>query len=200
MIATTHSMHHTNIQAQDRVLRAQFNTDATRALRSASRAVQEGGADWFKKYLLLDFLDGGRDLRGVDCWGLIYVIYLSELGIRLPSYHDLSPQEQKAVSVQVESDTIVRPWIDVPLQEIRPFDMVILRGLSNAGGERYEWLSNHMGIVTIPPYVMHIEDISGVMHLPIMDTDVRMRDNLLSRRVRRIVRHEQSLDLGGRAD
>lgn len=180
----------THAQAHARLLKEQNNTDATRALRSGSQAAL-GEPQWFKKYMLFEFLDGGRSRAGVDCWGLIYAIYKHELGIILPSYDNLSPQEQMAVSKQVESDTIVRPWIDVPFGEMKPFDMVILRGLAQHGG-KFQWMSNHMGIVTIPPYVMHIEDISGVMHLPIMDTLDRAKDDLLSRRVRRIVRHEKA--------
>lgn len=143
--------------------------------------------------MLYEFLDGGRSFKGVDCWGLIYSVYKCELGIILPSYDDLSPQQQKEVSDQVEKDTVVRPWIDVPLSEMRPFDMVILRGLAQSKG-KFQWMSNHVGIVTIPPYIMHIEDAGGVMHLPIMNTNQRRCDDLLSRRVRRIVRHERTLD------
>jgi len=182
-------------QFRANLLQEQINTAATRALRSAGCAAQEDPS-WFRKYMLYDFLDGGRNYKGVDCWGLIYSVYKHELGIVLPSYDDLSPQEQMAVSDQVEKDTVARPWIDVPLNEMRPFDMCVLRGLAQHKG-RFQWMSNHVGVVTIPPYVMHIEDAAGVMHLPIMDTNQRRRDDLLSRRVRRIVRHEQSLDLNG---
>lgn len=173
-------------------LAAQFNTTEPHALRSASRAAQDDPS-WFRKFMLAEFLDGGREFQiGIDCWGLIYSAYRYELGIQLPSYDNLSPQQQHEVSLQVEQDTVVLPWIDVPLQEMQPFDMVILRGLAEHGG-RYKWMSNHMGIVTIPPFVMHIEDISGVMHLPIMNTDKVMKNDLLSRRVRRIVRHKDAV-------
>jgi len=38
------------------------------------------------KYISLSYKDHGRSFEGVDCWGLIYLIYKTEYNIILPTY------------------------------------------------------------------------------------------------------------------
>lgn len=45
---------------------------------------------WIEKYVGLPFLDLGRDTSGLDCWGLVKLIYGQELGIELPDYFTYS--------------------------------------------------------------------------------------------------------------
>lgn len=38
------------------------------------------------RYVGLAYQDKGRDFDGVDCWGLVYLLYKTLLGVYLPSY------------------------------------------------------------------------------------------------------------------
>lgn len=41
---------------------------------------------WWQKYIGIPFLDRGRTWQGVDCGGLLYLIYKTELNIDLPGF------------------------------------------------------------------------------------------------------------------
>lgn len=45
-------------------------------------------AGWSNAYVGLPWLDGGRDSAGLDCWGLVRLVYEDRFGVELPSLSD----------------------------------------------------------------------------------------------------------------
>ncbi len=86
---------------------------------------------WSHRYIGIPYRDKGRTGRGLDCWGLVRLVYADLLGIELPSYDDsyvsaggdLSERQQIAAIVagaQAGGD-----WIEVGKPD--EFDILVFR-------------------------------------------------------------------------
>lgn len=43
----------------------------------------------FSKYIDLPFIPNGRSFNGIDCYGLVWLMYKEELGIVLPDFNEI---------------------------------------------------------------------------------------------------------------
>jgi cell wall-associated NlpC family hydrolase len=105
----------------------------------------EGVPKWCGDYIGIPFQDRGRDRKGLDCYGLVKLIYQDQLGLSLPSYDDVYGQihgEEAAISDKICHEAHGWQRTDQP----EPFDVVVFR---IAG------LPLHVGIVVIPDVMIH---------------------------------------------
>jgi cell wall-associated NlpC family hydrolase len=106
---------------------------------------------WTNKYIDIPFKPDGRDRSGLDCWGLVCLIYKEQLNIELPSWSGVFKDQsigclkQVARSMAIERDR----WVKVDKPE--PFDVILLR----TGA--YIW---HVGVVLTPTTMLHV--MSGI--------------------------------------
>lgn len=79
-------------------------------------------AHWTTEYLEIPFKVHGRDETGLDCWGLVYLIYLEQFGIELPllgnDYIDLQDKNCIRNLCEREVDNPDIGWLSIlPGQE-----------------------------------------------------------------------------------
>lgn len=100
---------------------------------------------WWEKYIGIPFAEKGRDLSGVDCWGLVRLVYKEQLGIDLPSYDreyaDSNDREVLARLVNAEEEKL---WHHP--EKPQPFDVIIINMLG---------MPTHVGIVIDSSKMLH---------------------------------------------
>jgi cell wall-associated NlpC family hydrolase len=114
-----------------------------------------GATGWINRFVGIPFLTGGRSYDGVDCWGLVQLMYSDLWDITLPDMHGYEagvacPRE---LEMFVEAE---RPkWEQVESGAERVGDVVLLR---------ISGCPCHVGVVVYPGSMLHCEDGVGVVH------------------------------------
>ena len=105
---------------------------------------------WTQKYAILPYKTAGRDWQGVDCWGLVFLIYLTELGIQLPLYslYDTIPKDASV-------DKMVNRFRDDWILYDKPFSFSII--LFNFLGK-----CCHMGVMLDDDRFIHCRQQTNV--------------------------------------
>lgn len=100
---------------------------------------------WYDKYRGIPYVEAGRDHNGVDCWGLVWLVYREEFGIDLPEFvgantHEAPELAGKLISMIRAKDFI---WMDDPIEPC---------GVAISKNGDYD----HVGI--------YIKSVHGVLH------------------------------------
>ena len=129
----------------------------------------------FAEYVGLLFKDKGRDRAGLDCWGLLCLVYAEKAGIILPSYRDdyVTAQDYQALESLMQDS--VGDWREIPETDARPLDGVLMQ----RGG-----IECHVGVVVKRGYVLHI---GAEFNFSRIESYRSMR---LQKRISRFMRHE----------
>lgn len=130
-----------------------------------------------ESYIGIPFVEKGRSREGCDCYGLICLVYSELLGVILPSFVNgyVSTQDSEELARLIRGH--IAPWRGIEAGHERPFDGVLL----TEGG-----VPRHMGIVTRPGWLLHVEN-GGTAMLE------RYTDARLKRRVAGFYRHESQI-------
>lgn len=88
---------------------------------------------WATHYIGVPYAPKGREAAtGLDCWGLVRVVYHEQKQVELPSYAEdyATSYDAKEIGalVSLESDT---KWLAVASGSERPYDVVVLRVLGH---------------------------------------------------------------------
>lgn len=123
--------------------------------------------DW-GRYLGIPFVSGGRQISGLDCWGLVRLVYLDGLALDLPSYGEIGAYELARVSRAMDRDKDGEAWADAPTGALKPFDVCVMRlhGSSRIG---------HVGVMVDAKRVLHVEEASASVIVPVTHFTIRER-------------------------
>jgi cell wall-associated NlpC family hydrolase len=100
-------------------------------------------------YVGLQWRSKGREKDGVDCWGLLRLVYKEKLGIQLPSYTDEYLCADDGEAIQALVNGAKDQWTRVHDTMERAYDLVLIRWM---GHER------HVGLVAGAGRILHIEE------------------------------------------
>ena len=101
---------------------------------------------WHNKYIGIPFLDKGRDINGIDCWGLVRLVYKQEYRIDLPNFST----NYEAEDAERMSDLLAQykeGWekIDAPTE-----GCIVLFNILG--------VESHMGIAVSSTHFLHARD------------------------------------------
>ena len=122
--------------------------------------------NWTDRYVGIRFASQGRTLAGCDCWGLVRLIYQTELGITLPEYGEISATDLVEVSKNISSGYVSEPWTAV--DTATEFDVAVMRfhGSRNVG---------HVGVMVDSEHVVHTEKGIDASVVPMNHMTIRHR-------------------------
>lgn len=101
---------------------------------------------WWNEYVGIQYKAKGRDREGLDCWGLVRLVYLEKFDTLLPSFAEV--YEQKEHEKQAELIAMHKEGWEKTSHPATG-DVVLFR---INGSE------SHVGIVTNPSYFLHVRE------------------------------------------
>ena len=94
------------------------------------------------RYVGLPWRERGRTPAGLDCWGLLRLVYASELGIQLPDHSNAYDTTRDAAIGGLVGDGI-GDW--APVADARPLDAILIK--------QAPW---HVGVVVRRGLMLHM--------------------------------------------
>jgi hypothetical protein len=121
-------------------------------------------------YVGLPFLDGGRDAKGCDCWGLVRLVLAEVAGIEVPSYGEISALDLSKVACEIDSGVASETWVRALVPQ--SLDVVVMFARSRE--ERRRRLA-HCGVMVDSSRVLHIEANTDSVVVPVTHGSVKFR-------------------------
>ena len=101
----------------------------------------------FNTYIGIPFKAFGRDSHGLDCWGLVRLIYKHKLDIDLPSYINEYDGIEDRDKIAKAMEKHAYEWLEISSGNEQIFDVILMR---------IRGLPIHVGIVIAPGRMLHI--------------------------------------------
>jgi cell wall-associated NlpC family hydrolase len=120
--------------------------------------------DWWHAYIGLPFGEGRGE---VNCWSLVRRVYRDHLGIDLPGYGEIAARDLMRVVREMARGADADTWCEPRRPGV--FDVVLMR--SARGGRAV----CHVGLIADVARVLHAEEATGTVVVPIDHLTIRGR-------------------------
>lgn len=132
---------------------------------------------WSNAYVGIPFADGGREReQGLDCWGLVRLVFREVRAIELPTYGEVSAEDLKAIALKVKEER--EHWLSVAGRP-RDFDVVLMTGrrVRNVDGAKPARADIHVGLIVDASEmcVLHADLNAHSVCVPLTHDSVRFR-------------------------
>ena len=108
-------------------------------------------ASWADQYIGIPFVDGGRNHKGADCWGLFALILKEQFDIEVPDYTNYVYGEgelKSEISAYIQGRAMLYPWVPVEPENAQPGHGILLKILG---------YPIHVSVVVGGYYMLHTE-------------------------------------------
>ncbi len=108
--------------------------------------------EWVRDYIGIPWLEYGRTLEGVDCWGLLCTVLGKQFGIVVPTYDHITyrgPKKAKDLGDMITRHPEMERWHTVDLEDAVEGDCLLLRLLGHP---------IHVSVIVAPGIMLHIEE------------------------------------------
>ncbi len=109
----------------------------------------------FSKYINIPYKELGRDWNGVDCYGLVVLIFREEVGLHLPDFTDLLYSKER-YEIDKKQDHFLNSigikWVDIKKEQLRPLDVLVFNKINDIK------LSTHVGIYIESNKFIHVQE------------------------------------------
>lgn len=116
-------------------------------------------ADWVDNYIGIPWHWRGRSRAGVDCWGLVCMVYADQMDTQLT---DHVYEDEQAASQTIEEEQTRWPQVEAP----QVGDLGIVRCAHHRADNRYDLGPFHLGIYVGSQQVLHAARELGVILMP----------------------------------
>jgi hypothetical protein len=107
----------------------------------------------------IPFLDRGRDRAGVDCWGLVCLVFKEQLGQIIPEFDGVDPDDDNVIPALIDIEK--QNWAEVAIADRHEFDVVVMTARIVRQGKAFA-PAMHLGIVTPDGNILHTQQPYGV--------------------------------------
>lgn len=121
---------------------------------------------WADPYVGLSHRAKGRERSGLDCYGLLRLVWLDVAGFEMPRF-DGADDPALVIAREARRFDLVEPAAVRPLDAVRMYTDICVAG-------RWQRAPIHLGVVVTPGLVLHIEQgrtsrIEGLERLDIIE-------------------------------